>query len=188
MGGKGSGKPKGCKNKDQSKHWTPEKKKAWSKEYYQKNKQKQADYCRWYRKTNAEKIRAKHMALQPEITAYRAEKRRLEKLEVMNHYSNGTGCCVRCGFSDIRALQIDHINGGGTKHRVELGRSGEAFYRWLRMNNYPEGYQVLCCNCNGIKRFENKEFRYTEYGTKAIRRNSLRLDKTPFFNSSQVYQ
>src|SRR3990172_4802494 len=23
--------------------------------------------------------------------------------------------CVRCGFTDARALQIDHINGGGSK-------------------------------------------------------------------------
>jgi hypothetical protein len=26
------------------------------------------------------------------------------------------GKCVWCGFDDIRALQIDHINGGGNKH------------------------------------------------------------------------
>ena len=176
MGGKGSGKPKGCKNKDQSKHWTPEKKRAWSKEYYQKNKQKQAGYCRYYRKTNAEKIRAKHMARKEEIIAHNAEKRRLEKVGVMNHYSNGTMCCVRCGFSDIRALSIDHINGGGTKHRIELGRTGEAFYRWLRMNGYPEGYQVLCHNCQWIKKSENREVRYTEYGSKAIRRIRTSVD------------
>ena len=25
--------------------------------------------------------------------------------------------CIKCGFSDIRALQVDHINGGGSNER-----------------------------------------------------------------------
>jgi hypothetical protein len=30
-------------------------------------------------------------------------------------------------------------------------RGGVRFYSWLRRNNYPEGYQVLCFNCNIAK-------------------------------------
>ena len=29
------------------------------------------------------------------------------------------GKCMICGFTDPRALQIDHVNGGGAKERKE---------------------------------------------------------------------
>jgi hypothetical protein len=80
-----------------------------------------------------------------------------QKKHVIYHYSNGTMVCAKCGFSDIRALSIDHINGGGRKHTQELKKVGTIFYRWLIKNNFPKGYQVLCMNCNYIKKIENKE-------------------------------
>lgn len=80
------------------------------------------------------------------------------KLDIFAHYCNGNPQCARCGFDDIRALQIDHINGGGTNRRRQLGLfGGSHFYKWLQLNKYPEGYQVLCANCNWIKRTENNE-------------------------------
>ena len=79
------------------------------------------------------------------------------KARVMTHYGNGVSACVRCGFSDIRALSIDHINGGGYTHRKEIHRSGNTFNWWLISNNYPLGYQTLCMNCQWIKRFEQQK-------------------------------
>jgi hypothetical protein len=74
---------------------------------------------------------------------------------VISHYSNGTLKCCKCGFSDIRALCVDHINGGGRKHSQELGGH---VYEWIVKNNYPENmFQILCQNCNIIKKIENKE-------------------------------
>ena len=71
------------------------------------------------------------------------------KIRAMYHYSNGELCCARCGINDIDVLCIDHINGGGNKLRAQLRYGmGKAFYRWLRQNDFPEGYQVLCFNCN----------------------------------------
>ena len=68
------------------------------------------------------------------------------------------GRCVRCGFADIRALQIDHINGGGSKERKELGFGGNFHKNVLRSFLANENkYQLLCANCNWIKRCENKE-------------------------------
>lgn len=78
------------------------------------------------------------------------------KREVIGHYSDGKFSCNRCRFSDMRALSIDHINGGGSKHRREVG-VGNAFYNWLRNNHYPNGYQVLCLNCQFITRHEQYE-------------------------------
>ena len=86
---------------------------------------------------------------------------RENKRKVIGHYSNGTYKCAVCGFDNMAALQIDHIKGNGTKHKKEVGASngGRPFYCWLIRNDYPSGFQVLCANCNWIKRFENNENR-----------------------------
>jgi hypothetical protein len=65
--------------------------------------------------------------------------------------------CSRCGFSDRRALSIDHINGGGNEHRKKIKAAGTAFYVWLVRNKFPQGFQTLCMNCQFIKRHENHE-------------------------------
>ena len=67
------------------------------------------------------------------------------------------GICNKCGFDDMRALQIDHINGGGT---MELKKKGGAHYTTgviRSVLNKENKYQLLCANCNWIKRVENKE-------------------------------
>lgn len=58
------------------------------------------------------------------------------------------GCiCSCCGEKELAFLTIDHINGGGTKHRRMAG-FGADIYRWLWKNNFPPGFRVLCMNCN----------------------------------------
>lgn len=74
---------------------------------------------------------------------------------VLAHYGSGKVACVRCGFSDIRALSIDHINGDGWKDR-NVRRGSNICYS-LRSLGYPDGYQTLCMNCQFIKRSENGE-------------------------------
>jgi hypothetical protein len=71
------------------------------------------------------------------------------KIRTFNAYG---GICACCGESELSFLQIDHINGGGRKHRKEIKSWGGAnFYRWLEKRGFPEGYQVLCANCNSAK-------------------------------------
>ncbi len=43
-------------------------------------------------------------------------------------------------------LAIDHIDGGGTKHRKKI-RTG-MFHWWLKKNGWPDGFRVACHNCN----------------------------------------
>jgi NUMOD4 motif len=74
----------------------------------------------------------------------------------------GQSSCVRCGFKDRRALQLDHINGGGRRHRRSMP-SGSAYYRSLK--DMPDDelratFQVLCANCNAIKREEQREWEW----------------------------
>ncbi|MBI4991589.1 hypothetical protein HZB96_05880 [Candidatus Gottesmanbacteria bacterium] len=62
--------------------------------------------------------------------------------------------CSKCGFDDIRALQVDHKNGDGYKDRHS--RSVRKVFYKIRKS--PRGFQMLCANCNWIKRVENKEY------------------------------
>ncbi len=81
------------------------------------------------------------------------------KIKVLTHYGNGKCACVRCGFDNVWALSIDHIEGRGEQDRHHLGRQGgHPFYKWLMDNGYPKGYQTLCMNCQFIKRVENREY------------------------------
>ena len=76
------------------------------------------------------------------------------------------GACKHCGFSDIRALQIDHINGGGVKERKELGSEGACKLVISGQDNNM--YQLLCANCNWIKRAERNEHRISNYDRRKI--------------------
>lgn len=59
------------------------------------------------------------------------------------------GECACCGEDELAFLTMDHIYGGDCKHRAKLKISaGNQFYYWLRKNKWPEGFQVLCFNCN----------------------------------------
>jgi len=64
------------------------------------------------------------------------------------------GKCVRCGFTDYRALQVDHVNGGGWK---EHSQNRHMYYYLQVMKDTTGKYQLLCANCNWIKRWENGE-------------------------------
>jgi len=84
----------------------------------------------------------------------RSRWRQRRKVEVISHYSDGEMTCAKCGFSDLRALSIDHISGDGANHK--RSRKGD-LYGWLRKHKYPSGFQVLCMNCQFIKAYENNE-------------------------------
>lgn len=79
----------------------------------------------------------------------RAETQLKDKQEVLSHYGN---ICQCCGEHRIEFLTIDHINGDGAEHRRNSpAKGGRSTYLWLRRNDYPSGYQVLCFNCNIAK-------------------------------------
>ena len=77
------------------------------------------------------------------------------KTETLSHYSNGKMKCATCGYDEnINALQLDHIEGGGNASRKKSGNGGWSYYKKLIDAGYPKGYQVLCANCNVIKKEE----------------------------------
>lgn len=76
------------------------------------------------------------------------------RLEILNHYGRHCSCC---GETEEAFLCIDHIYGNGNKHRREIkSQGGPHFYSWLKRHNYPDGFQVLCHNCNMAKGFYGK--------------------------------
>lgn len=60
------------------------------------------------------------------------------------------------GCTDVRCLQLDHIEGNGNEKRRE-GEYNRGQYRAIIAG--ADGYQLLCANCNWIKRVENGEVR-----------------------------
>jgi len=81
------------------------------------------------------------------------KKVRLKLMDIL-----GERQCVRCGFCDIRALQIEHKNGGGQKDLKKFGNSQKMYQYYIK---YPKTaikqLQIFCSNCNWIKREQNNE-------------------------------
>ncbi len=122
--------------------------------YQGKYRAEHLEIARAYRKQYYEAHKEDKQWRQEALAKARQSYREL-RLTVLTHYGHGKCACVRCGFMDIRGLTIDHINDDGAKHRKtrEANNPGK-LCRWLRNNNFPEGYQTLCMNCQSIKRQE----------------------------------
>ena len=91
------------------------------------------------------------------INAYHSLERLKVKQTILGRYGSE---CVLCGFNDMRALQLDHLNDNGSEERKALGSqkfSGVKFYRYLIKQGLPDGYQILCANCNNIKQWDKNK-------------------------------
>lgn len=78
-----------------------------------------------------------------------------------------------CGCTDIRALQIDHVNNDGAEERRKIGgafgpKGGQmplsrhkmqAIYL-MALEDAEGRYQLLCANCNVIKEHERRREKY----------------------------
>lgn len=156
------------RRKDRQEH--PEKAKQENqkkKEYYKNNPEKYRqllEKCKEYHQKNREKCNKisneyyyahhKEQCLKRRIS--HKNTRLNQKLIVMNHYTQGKNCCQICGEKDIDVLTIDHINGGGTQHAKRVGGHVNAD---IIKNNFPEGFRILCMNCNFKEARKQDKFR-----------------------------
>ena len=103
--------------------------------------EKKRSYMRDYNLKNREKLKA-----------YFKERREKNKIKILNHYSKTSPpSCECCGELQIEFLTLDHIYGDGAKHKKSLGigkGSSGGVYGDLIKKGFPEGYRVLCYNCN----------------------------------------
>lgn len=121
----------------------PEKYQAYQREWHQKHAERLRQVTRKWTAANPERARAAKLKNHAET-----------KEKVFSHYSPAGIRCACCGETELKFLSIDHIEGGGNKHRKAIGRgAGGTFYRWIIKEGYPPGYQVLCYNCNLAKGF-----------------------------------
>lgn len=120
-------------------------------------------YQKAWREKNREKIRAQRKALlahegsaarawqtrnRAEISRRAAARARARRLQVLNAYG---GKCACCGVSNWQFLAIDHVNGGGERHRKSSRGYGDGLVLSIIRENYPPTYRVLCHNCNQAK-------------------------------------
>lgn len=135
-------------------------KSCWNKTYYLQNKAKIQARQKARRLANPRSTETRRFEMIPEQRTINSRNyyHRLRD-QVLVGYGDK---CSHCGFSDRRALQIDHVNGGGNKMR-NAGMKDAILFRFIIKNNFPPDFQLLCANCNFIKRHENDEFERT-YG------------------------
>ena len=132
----------------------------------------------WQKKYDSDpknKLRKKKYYLDPKnkVKSKRKIIRDDIRLEVLQRYSkqhskSDIPCCRCCGEnSHIDFLALDHIAGkrqmDSEPELVKLGYSskleGLPLQKWIIKNDFPDGFQILCHNCNfakGMKKNNNK--------------------------------
>jgi hypothetical protein len=157
----------------------------YSREYYQKNKDRISACHQVWRAKNRDKINARareqyknptyrarqkelRAARYKEINIYRRIRHQALRIAVFQAYGNR---CVCCGESQYQFLSIDHINGNGKYDRKQKG--GANWYGYL-LKNHPDHVQILCYNCNMAKALfgvcphqekkDSCEFSYSQIG------------------------
>lgn len=133
-------------------------KKNW-KTWYKKNRNHLREYDKMYRKTH-----------RPEKRAYNRiyHKQRRKNIKQAIFESLGSFYCQckgkdcwhkgKCRVKDKRVQQLDHKKGGGRK---EIKRFGNGIGIYEFYSRHPKiakrKLQVMCANCNWVKRYTNNE-------------------------------
>jgi len=122
------------------------------RDYYNEQKAKVLKKQAEYRLFNWHKIKEKNLHYYDKVREKWAKERWDLRQKVLERLGNK---CSRCGFDDWRTLQIDHVKNDGYIERKQL--------HWRKLYNLilslPEdelkkNYQLLCANCNWIKKYE----------------------------------
>jgi hypothetical protein len=131
--------------------WDKVKRAEYMKKWQEENKEELQLYRKEHKEEKKEYNREYYREHGKEMKEWNKEYRDKLRLQVLSHYSPELKCQC-CGESHVEFLTIDHINNDGAEHKREIG--GDPYLmNWLIKNNYPEGFQVLCYNCNLCKGF-----------------------------------
>jgi predicted nucleic-acid-binding Zn-ribbon protein len=91
------------------------------------------------------------------------KKREYDRIWVQNHrktvnkYSKNLrnrtliflgGKCVKCGCTDLDALEINHIDGGGSKDKYAKGRRKQYYLDILSGRRKSDDLNIMCKVCN----------------------------------------
>jgi hypothetical protein len=122
-----------------------------------KKEKERARYRKWYeankehaRKMKRERMREYRAANQEHYRKVSNKSTKKLKDSVFTMYGNK---CAICGFTDRRALTLDHVLNNGAQERQELGERG--VYRRAIEKYRPHEYRILCMNCQFIERHKH---------------------------------
>ena len=136
---------------------------------YQENREKKLERLkRWRNSERGKEIRRRY------IEKARLSNRKYKKTErgKINNHMNGRkrnqrlkkqlidllgGRCVQCSITDIRMLQVDHINGYGNADRRLHGPAGLIVYYIRHTEEAKTKLQVLCANHHSLKTYLSYE-------------------------------
>jgi hypothetical protein len=118
-----------------------------------------------YESTEKGKTKRKKREQSPKYKSTKKETRNDKRLDILLFYSkrlsdSNIPCCNCCGEnSHTDFLAVDHIAGkkqmDSESELVKLGYSsskrGSTLHKWIKDNNFPYGFQILCHNCNQAK-------------------------------------
>lgn len=130
---------------------------ASTRAWYQRNRGDALEKDAAYYQANRGAINTRtshHRKGNPERQAYERRHRAELKARCVAFYGPG-GIAVCWCCSSGEDLVVDHVDGNGPSHRLELfgeQRAGLRFYLWLIKEGFPGGYQTLCRPCNSSKR------------------------------------
>lgn len=126
--------------------------------YYAKNRKKILAKNKEWQIANKERIHQRELQNAAKILRRQANQRYEIRQKILEKLG---GSCARCGFSDWRALQIDHVNCDGYAQRKKYHYTAEyALILSLPKEELDKKYQLLCANCNWIKRFEHDKTKF----------------------------
>ncbi len=136
------------------------------KTYYIKNKERIAkQFKERYERVKADPVLLKEHQRQCKLAIQRYRERHPEKVKPQRRaaYLNrrrklftvlGGAICRNCGCTELEFLELNHINGGGSK---EFKRIGNHLYELLlRGERSQEDYEVLCRVCNALDHLKRK--------------------------------
>jgi len=92
---------------------------------------------------NADWKQQNRLAYREQQRAYAKQQREQKRDQVIAHLGGGCACC---GETEPLFLQIDHVAGNGGAHRRQIGKTD--MWDWMIRAGFPEGFQLLCANCN----------------------------------------
>jgi len=122
-----------------------------------------SEYQKYYHEKFPEKDREYHSQSLTKI--------RMKIIESLGKKCSNPKCLVPGRCTDLRCLQIDHKNGLGSLERKTKRKSVFLYYKYIlkEIEKGSKNYQILCANCNWIKKCERKET--------GFRRGSLNVSK-----------
>jgi hypothetical protein len=138
------------------------KKKEHAKRWYLLNREKTIARAAQWKKDNPEQFKKSNLKstlkyhqknkakVRNDTNKWRRNKNQKYRNIALQHYGHKCSCCNE---NRNEFLCFDHINGDGAKHRKEINGKYLGMGHWLVKNNFPDGFQCLCHNCNLAKGF-----------------------------------